>query len=145
MRVVIQRVRRATVEVAGEAIADIGQGLLILVGVGAEDAESTADWLANKTAELRIFDDAEGKMNHSIRDIGGQALVVSQFTLLADTDKGRRPSYIRAAAPEVAEPLVDRFARQLRDVGVPTQSGRFGAHMIVGLENDGPVTIVIEK
>lgn len=145
MRVVIQRVKRAGVEVSGIRIAGIGQGLLILIGVETGDTEERADWLANKAADLRIFDDEEGKLNRSVRDIGGQAIVVSQFTLLANTEKGRRPSYVRAAAPDVAQPLVERFAHQLQAAGVPTQTGQFGAHMLVTIDNDGPVTIVMDK
>ncbi len=145
MRVVIQRVLRAGVEVSGDRIADIGQGLLILIGVETGDTEERADWLANKVADLKIFDDEEGKLNRCVRDIGGQAIVVSQFTLLANTEKGRRPSYVRAAAPDIAQPLVERFARQLQAAGVPTQTGQFGAHMLVSIDNDGPVTIVMER
>jgi len=133
------------VTVADEVVGDIGTGLVILVGVEQGDGFEQADWLAAKCAGLRIFDDPEGKMNLSLGDVGGEVLVVSQFTLLANTDKGRRPSYVHAAAPEVAEPLVDRFADQLAGAGVPTQTGRFGAHMLVEIDNDGPVTILIEK
>jgi len=145
MRLVLQRVRRGRVTVADEVVGDIGTGLVILVGVEQGDGFEQADWLAAKCAGLRIFDDPEGKMNLSLGDVGGEVLVVSQFTLLANTDKGRRPSYVHAAAPEVAEPLVDRFADQLAGAGVPTQTGRFGAHMLVEIDNDGPVTILIEK
>jgi D-tyrosyl-tRNA(Tyr) deacylase len=145
MRLVIQRVRRGSVSVDGESLAAIGAGLVILVGVAQGDEPEQAEWLAQKCAGLRIFDDSDGKMNLSIRDIGGEALVVSQFTLLANTDKGRRPSYTRAAPPETAEPLVERFASQLARVGIQTQTGSFGAHMLVEIENDGPVTIVMEK
>lgn len=145
MRLVLQRVRRGRVTVADEVVGDIGTGLVILVGVEQGDGFEQADWLAAKCAGLRIFDDPEGKMNLSLGDVGGEVLVVSQFTLLANTDKGRRPSYVHAAAPEVAEPLVDRFADQLAGAGIPTQTGRFGAHMLVEIDNDGPVTILIEK
>jgi len=145
MRLVLQRVRRGRVTVADEVVGEIGTGLVILVGVEQGDGFEQADWLAAKCAGLRIFDDPEGKMNLSLGDVGGEVLVVSQFTLLANTDKGRRPSYVHAAAPEVAEPLVDRFADQLAGAGVPTQTGRFGAHMLVEIDNDGPVTILIEK
>jgi len=145
MRLVLQRVRRGRVTVADEVVGEIGTGLVILVGVEQGDGFEQADWLAAKCAGLRIFDDPEGKMNLSLGEVGGEVLVVSQFTLLANTDKGRRPSYVHAAAPEVAEPLVDRFADQLAGAGIPTQTGRFGAHMLVEIDNDGPVTILIEK
>jgi D-tyrosyl-tRNA(Tyr) deacylase len=144
MRLVIQRVRSGSVSVEGMLIAQIRQGLVILVGVGQQDNEDTARFLAEKTAHLRIFEDQDGKMNHSLLDIGGEALVVSQFTLYADTRKGRRPSFTEAALPEQAKPLVDCFVRHLQDLGVSTQSGQFGAHMLVSLENDGPVTILLE-
>ncbi|MGA9190846.1 MAG: D-aminoacyl-tRNA deacylase [Anaerolineales bacterium] len=145
MRLVLQRVRRGRVTVADDVVGEIGTGLVILVGVEQGDGFEQADWLAAKCAGLRIFDDPEGKMNLSLGDVGGEVLVVSQFTLLANTDKGRRPSYVHAAAPDVAEPLVDRFADQLARAGIPTQMGRFGAHMLVEIDNDGPVTILIEK
>ncbi len=145
MRVVLQRVRRGQVSLEGEAIATIGQGLVILVGVGRGDTEKEARWLAEKCAVLRIFEDDEGKSNLSVGDVGGQALVVSQFTLYADTRKGRRPSFIYSAPPEMAEPLVERFAEILAENGVPTQTGRFGAHMLVEIENDGAVTILLER
>jgi len=145
MRVVIQRVRMGKVMVDGEAIAEIGKGLVILTGIGPEDGEEQARYLAEKIATLRIFPDAEGKTNLSCLDVGGEALVVSQFTLYADTRKGRRPSFINAAPPEVAEPLVERFADLLREQGVPTQMGQFGAEMMVEIHNHGPVTIWIER
>ncbi len=145
MRAVLQRVRRGSVQVGEERVADIGRGLVILLGVGPADTEQEARWLAEKCAVLRIFEDDQGKTNLSLQDIGGAALVVSQFTLYADTNKGRRPSFIRAAPPEVAEPLVERFAAVLREQGIPTQLGRFGAHMLVEIENDGPVTIIMER
>jgi D-tyrosyl-tRNA(Tyr) deacylase len=145
MRVVLQRVSRASVTVDGEPVASIGAGLLLLIGAEKEDDTLEAQRLASKCAELRIFRDDAGKFNRSILDVGGQALVVSQFTLLADVRKGRRPSFVRAAAPELAEPLVATFARCLRDLGVATQTGRFGAHMDVELVNEGPVTIVIDS
>ncbi|RCK73848.1 MAG: D-tyrosyl-tRNA(Tyr) deacylase [Anaerolineae bacterium] len=145
MRLVIQRVRRGSVSVEGKPIAQIRQGLVILVGVGQQDNEDTARFLAEKTAHLRIFEDQDGKMNRSLLDIGGEALVVSQFTLYADTRKGRRPSFTEAALPEQAKPLVDCFADHLQSLGVPTQSGQFGAHMLVSIENDGPVTILLEQ
>jgi len=145
MRAVLQRVRRGRVAVGGRTLAEIGRGQVILVGVGQRDTQAEADWLAAKCAGLRIFEDAGGKTNLSIQDVGGAALVVSQFTLYADSRKGRRPSFINAAPPEVAQPLVRRFAEQLAAHGVPTQTGEFGAHMLVEIENDGPVTILLER
>jgi D-tyrosyl-tRNA(Tyr) deacylase len=145
MRTVIQRVRRAAVSVEGRRIAEIGQGLVILVGVGPADTAETAQTLARKIAQLRIFEDENGKMNLSLLDIGGEALVVSQFTLYADARKGNRPSFTDSAPPELAAPLVDQFAAFLRELGVPVQCGEFGAHMLVEIENDGPVTIWLEK
>lgn len=141
----IQRVSRASVSVDGEVVASIGPGLLALVGVAEGDGEEEARRLARKCAEMRIFADGEGKFNLSLVDTGGEALVVSQFTLLADVRKGRRPSFVGAAAPEVAEPLVEVFAAALREAGVPTQTGRFGAMMSVELVNDGPVTVVVDS
>ena len=145
MRLVLQRVRRGSVSVEGKIISEISQGLVILVGVGPEDTEEEAKWLAEKCAYLRIFEDAEGKTNLSLRDVKGEALVVSQFTLYADTHKGRRPSFVHAAPPEIAEPLVETFAEELRTIGIPVQMGVFGAHMLVKIENDGPVTIILER
>ena len=145
MRVVVQRVSRASVSVAGETVASIGRGLLLLVGVAQEDGEEEARRLAPKCAELRVFSDAEGKFNLSLLDVGGEALVVSQFTLLADTRRGRRPSFVGAAPPETAGPLVEAFARAMREAGVPTQAGRFGAKMTVELVNEGPVTILLDS
>jgi D-tyrosyl-tRNA(Tyr) deacylase len=145
MRAVLQRVRRGRVSVAGRAVAEIGQGLMILVGVGHGDTQAEALWLAEKSAGLRIFEDSEGKTNLSVQDVGGQAIVVSQFTLYADARKGRRPSFIDAAPPETAEPLVRLFADHLEAQGVPTQTGEFGTHMLVEIDNDGPVTIVLER
>jgi D-tyrosyl-tRNA(Tyr) deacylase len=145
MRTVIQRVRRGAVSVEGRRIAEIGQGLVILVGVGPADTAETAQTLARKIAQLRIFEDENGKMNLSLLDIGGEALVVSQFTLYADARKGNRPSFTDSAPPEIAAPLVDQFAGFLRALGVPVQCGEFGAHMLVEIENDGPVTIWLEK
>jgi D-tyrosyl-tRNA(Tyr) deacylase len=126
-------------------IAEIGKGLVIFVGVGRGDGETQAETLAKKIAHLRIFEDREGKTNLSLQDVGGGAIVVSQFTLYADTRKGRRPSFIGAALPDIASPLVDRFAEVLASEGVPTQMGEFGAHMDVEIFNDGPMTILIEK
>lgn len=145
MRIVIQRVRRGLVSVDGETAAEIGKGLVVLAGIGPEDGEEQAAYMAEKTAHLRIFADAEGKTNLSCLDVGGEIIVVSQFTLYADTRKGRRPSFINAAPPEIAEPLVERFAELLRAQGVPVQTGKFGASMLVEIENDGPVTIVIDR
>lgn len=144
MRAVVQRVRRGKVSVAGRAVAEIGPGLVILLGAGHGDSEEKARVLAEKIAYLRIFEDDQGKMNLSIRDTGGAAIVVSQFTLYADTRRGRRPSFTDAALPDVARPLVDRFAELLAEQGVPTQTGEFGAHMLVEIENDGPVTILFD-
>ena len=150
MRVLLQRVTGATVTVGGEPVGATGPGLLLLVGVGHDDDAATVDALAAKTANLRVFDDAAGVMNRSALDLlaAGEpvgTLVVSQFTLCADTRKGRRPSYVAAARPEVAAPLVDRFADQLRALGLPTEQGRFGAEMQVALVNDGPVTLLLES
>ncbi len=145
MRVVLQRASRASVSVAGETVGEIGPGLVILVGVAEDDSEAQADALAAKTASLRIFSDAQGRFNESLLDIRGSALVVSQFTLHADVRKGRRPSFTTAARPEVAEPLVERFAAQLAAHGVPVQTGRFGAEMQVELVNDGPFTIILDS
>ncbi len=145
MRALLQRVSRGRVSVAGTTLAEIGAGLVILLGVGPLDGEEQARYLAEKIANLRIFEDEQGKMNRSLLEAGGQALVVSQFTLYADTRKGRRPSFIDAAPPEIARPLVERFAALLRDLGVPTQTGEFGAHMLVEIDNDGPVTILLER
>lgn len=145
MRLVLQRVRRSRVVVEGREVAAIGHGLTILVGVGHDDTEAEARWLADKTATLRVFEDAQGLTNLSIQDVGGQALVVSQFTLYADARKGRRPSFIAAAAPEKAEPLVQAFAEHLAQQGVPTQMGLFGAMMLVEIENEGPLTILLER
>ena len=142
MRAVIQRVTRASVSVDGETVGSIGAGLLVLLGVADGDGPEEARRLAEKTAELRVFADGEGKFNLSLLGTGGEALVVSQFTLLADTRKGRRPSFTAAAPPDVAARLVDAYAEALRELGVPVAEGRFGTHMLVELENDGPVTLV---
>ena len=144
MRAVIQRVKEAQVTVGGEIVAKIGQGLVILVGVAPVDSMATAEQLADKIAHLRIFEDEDEKMNLSVQDVGGEAIVVSQFTLYAGTSRGRRPSFIGAAKPDLAEPLVTAFAETLTHRGVSTQTGVFGAHMQVGLVNDGPVTIMME-
>jgi len=145
MRALLQRVSSGKVTVNDQIIAQIGGGLVILLGIGHEDGEEQAAYLAEKIANLRIFEDQDGKTNLSVLDVGGEAIVVSQFTLYADTRKGRRPSFIYAADPDVAEPLVERFAELLRGHGVPTQTGQFGAHMLVEINNNGPVTIWLEK
>lgn len=145
MRLVIQRAQKGWVSVEGDMVAQVNHGLVILVGVGHADSEEEANWLAEKCVHLRIFEDLTGKTNLSISDVGGSALVISQFTLYADTKKGRRPSFVKAASPEVAKPLVTAFARALEGHGIPTSMGIFGAHMVVGIENDGPVTIVMER
>ncbi|HAF49184.1 MAG TPA: D-tyrosyl-tRNA(Tyr) deacylase [Anaerolineaceae bacterium] len=144
MRAVIQRVSQGAVRVGGELVAEIEKGLVILLGIGPEDNMAIAEQMADKIATLRIFEDQDEKMNLSVLDVAGQALVVSQFTLYADTNKGRRPSFIGAARPELAEPLVTVFANMLMDRGVPTKMGVFGAHMEVSLINDGPVTLIME-
>ena len=145
MRALLQRVSKASVTVEGQTISTIGKGLLILLGVGHGVGEEQARFLSDKIAGLRVFEDEEGKTNLSILDVKGEALVVSQFTLYADTRKGRRPSFIDAALPALAEPLVSRFVELLRGHGIPTQTGKFGAHMEVEIHNDGPVTIWLEK
>ncbi len=146
MKVVLQRVNSASVSVGGERISGIGPGLLLLVGVAKGDGEIEANWLAEKMAGLRVFADGEGKMNLDVREAGGEILAVSQFTLLADTRKGKRPSFVDAASPAEAEPLFDYFCDKLREAGVQSvQTGSFGAMMDVALTNDGPVTIVLER
>ena len=145
MKAVLQRVSKGSVSVDGQVIATIGQGLVILLGIGPQDGEEQASYLVEKIANLRIFEDEQGKLNRSILDIQGSAIVVSQFTLYADTRKGRRPSFTDAALPDVARPLVERFASMLNAQGVPTQTGEFGAHMLVEIANDGPVTIILER
>jgi D-tyrosyl-tRNA(Tyr) deacylase len=144
MRALIQRAAYGKVTVENEVVASIGKGLMILLGVGPDDNAEKAKELAEKCARLRIFEDEQGKMNLSLLEIGGEAIVVSQFTLYADTSRGRRPSFIYAAKPDLAEPLVEIFADELRRFGVETQQGVFGAHMLVELCNDGPVTIMLE-
>ncbi len=145
MRALIQRASYGKVSVVGKTIAEIGPGLVILLGIGHGDGEPQAAFLAEKIASLRIFEDAEGKMNLSLRETGGAAIVVSQFTLYGDTRKGRRPSFTDAALPETARPLVERFSQLMREQGIPTQQGEFGAHMLVEIHNDGPVTLWLEK
>src|SRR3954467_475018 len=144
MRAVVQRVRSCRVVVAGETIGEIGRGLLVLLGVRTGDTAERARWLADKVVNLRIFEDDQGKMNVSVADAGGGVLVVSQFTLYGDCQKGRRPSFIDAARPETAEPLYVAFADGFRGLGIPTATGEFGADMQVELVNDGPVTLIIE-
>jgi D-tyrosyl-tRNA(Tyr) deacylase len=146
MRIVLQRVKNASVTVGDERVSEIGAGLLLFVGVASGDGEAEADWLARKVSGLRIFNDREGKMNLSVRDAGGEVLAVSQFTLLADTRKGKRPSFVGAAPPEEAERLFDYFCERLRAPGTgPVKTGVFGAVMEVALVNDGPVTIILER
>ena len=145
MRALLQRVKSGKVIVNDKIIAQIGPGLVVLLGIGHGDGEEQASFLAEKIANLRIFEDEQGKTNLSVLDVKGETIVVSQFTLYADTRKGRRPSFMDAALPEVAEPLVMRFAEHLRGQGVPTQTGMFGAHMLVEIHNDGPVTVWLEK
>jgi D-tyrosyl-tRNA(Tyr) deacylase len=143
MRAVVQRVAEARVRVAGAVTAEIGAGLVVLLGVAREDGSPDAERLAGKVARLRIFADDAGKFAHSVLAVGGEALVISQFTLIADTAKGNRPSFVGAASPEQAEPLYERFCAALSELGVPVARGVFGARMAVELVNDGPVTIVL--
>lgn len=145
MRALIQRVSRAQVTTGEELLGRIGRGYVVLLGVGHGDGEAEADWLAQKVAELRLFADENGKTNLSLADIGGEVLVVSQFTLYADARKGRRPSFTDAAPPEEADRLYEYFARQLRARGFTVGTGRFGADMQVEIHNDGPVTIWLER
>ena len=145
MRLVIQRVSQASVAVDGETIAAIGRGYLVLVGVTHDDDEARADWLARKVAGLRLFEDEHGQTNLALADVGGEALVVSQFTLYGNARKGRRPSFVAAARPHIALPLFERFVDSLRRQGVATQTGIFGAHMQVALVNDGPVTLILDR
>jgi D-tyrosyl-tRNA(Tyr) deacylase len=145
MRAVVQRVSRASVTVDGEVVGAIGPGLMVLLGVTHDDGPDEADWLARKIVGLRIFEDRAGKLNLGLLDVEGQALVVSQFTLYGDSRKGRRPSFVDAARPKAAEPLVQRFADTLRQRGVHVELGVFGAHMLVEIHNDGPVTLILER
>ena len=144
MRAVLQRVRAGKVSVDGRTVAEIDKGLVILLGIGPQDGEEQALFLTDKIAHLRIFEDEQEKMNLSVMDIHGEVIVVSQFTLYADTRKGRRPSFTDAAGHALAEPLCERFAELLVKQGIPTQTGVFGAHMLVEINNDGPVTILLE-
>jgi len=145
LKVVIQRVSKASVSVAGETIGRIGPGLVVLVGVAQGDTEEDMRYLVEKTVNLRIFADAEGKFNLSALDVKGEALLVSQFTLLASTRKGRRPGFTDAAPPEIAQDLCNRFVEQVRASGLTVATGRFQAHMLVEIHNDGPVTIIIDS
>lgn len=145
MRACVQRVSRARVIVDEKIVGEIGAGLLVLLGVELSDSEQHADYLAKKICELRIFEDDEGKMNRSLIDCGGQMLVVSQFTLLGDCRKGRRPSFVQAAAPEIGNQLYEHFVECVRSIGIPTSTGQFRAHMQVELVNDGPVTMLLDS
>lgn len=145
MRALLQRVSSAKVTVDRRIVAEIGLGLVILLGIGQGDSEEQARYLAEKLASLRIFENSEGKYDLSLIDVKGSAIIVSQFTLYGDAHKGRRPSFSEAARPEIAAPLVDKFAEYLRAQNIPTQTGIFGAHMLVEIQNDGPVTILLEK
>lgn len=145
MRAVVQRVRRAAVHVEGQTVAAIAQGLLVLLGVAEADTPDDAAFLSEKIVGLRIFQDDEGKMNRAVTDVAGQILVVSQFTLLGDCRKGRRPSFSHAAAADKAESLYTQFATLVRGLGVPVATGRFGEHMEVELVNDGPVTLLLDS
>lgn len=145
MRALLQRVSSASVKVDDQLVGRIDQGFLVLLGVTHSDREAEAKWLAKKVAGLRLFDDAEGKMNASLADVDGELLVVSQFTLYGDARKGRRPSYSAAARPQQAEPLVDFFVEHLRGLGFNVATGLFGAYMDVTINNDGPVTLMVER
>jgi D-tyrosyl-tRNA(Tyr) deacylase len=145
MRTVVQRVCEASVTIDGQVVGAIGRGVVVLVGATHGDTNAEADWLARKIASLRIFEDANGKINAGLIDVGGKALVVSQFTLYADARKGRRPSFTAAAGPELADQLVDHFVKSLRGYGVHVETGVFGADMLVDIHNDGPVTILLER
>ena len=146
MRAVIQRVSQASVTIEGNKVAEIASGLVVLLGVTDSDTSQDIQWLSNKLTNLRVFNDADGVMNTSLKDSNGSAIVVSQFTLYAQTKKGNRPSYIKAAKPEIAKPLYEQFVRQFEnDLGQPVQTGEFGADMKVALLNDGPVTIIIDS
>jgi len=145
MRAVLQRVSQARVKIDGETVGEIGRGLLVLLGVTHNDSPEQARWLADKVVDLRIFEDAEGKMNRDVIEVGGGVLIVSQFTLYGDCRKGRRPSFIEAAPPPLAVPLYEAFINAVRARGVPTATGRFGAMMDVELVNDGPVTLILDS
>ena len=145
MKLVIQRVSKAKVEVDNKTVGSIGKGFLVLVGITHTDTEKEADYLANKLCKMRIFEDENGKMNLSLKDVGGELLIISQFTLYADCAKGNRPSFIEAARPEQATPLYENFCKKCEEQGIKVEKGVFGAHMEVSLLNDGPVTIVLES
>ena len=145
MRAVLQRVSQAQVKVGGRTIGSIGRGFVVLLGVAKDDTEADAAYVADKTLGMRVFADPEGKMNLAVRQVGGELLVISQFTLLADTESGRRPSFIRAAPPDEAERLYEHFLSLVRNGGVKVETGEFGAMMAVSLINDGPVTIVLDS
>lgn len=145
MRIVVQRVAWARVQVEGKTVGQIGPGLLLLVGFGRGEAEESLAWLANKVLNLRIFEDEEGRMNRSVLEVGGELLVVPQFTLYGDVQKGRRPSFDAAAKPGEAEPLFRRFVEELKRSGLKVEQGVFQAHMLIELANDGPVTFVLER
>ncbi|MCL6520519.1 MAG: D-tyrosyl-tRNA(Tyr) deacylase [Armatimonadetes bacterium] len=144
MRAVIQRVKSASVKINNRTVGKIGHGVAVLLGVGINDTSEDAYWLAEKTANLRIFEDGEGKMNLSLLDVGGSALVVSQFTLYGDAKKGRRPSFTNAAPPEKADSLYQEYVEKLQSLGVPVETGVFGAKMLVTIKNDGPVTLLLD-
>lgn len=141
----IQRVTNSSVSVDGETVGSIGKGLTVLVGVMSGDTDEDVKYLAEKTVNLRIFEDDDGKFNLSLLDVGGELLVISQFTLAADTRKGRRPSFVEAAPPEAAEPLIEKYIAKCRNYGVKVSTGRFRAHMLVDISNDGPVTIMLDS
>jgi D-tyrosyl-tRNA(Tyr) deacylase len=145
MRVVVQRVARASVNIDGEMVGSIGRGLLLLVAVHGEESREDLEWMANRCVGLRVFPDSEDKMNLGLEDVGGELLVVSQFTLYGDCSKGRRPSFIKAGRPEISEKLIDEFVEILRGQGAKVATGRFGAMMKVELVNDGPVTLIIDR
>jgi len=145
MRAVIQRVSSAQVTVAGSVVGQIASGLLVLLGVAEDDTQDDVIYLAGKTADLRVFEDADGKMNLSVKSVGGEVLVVSQFTLLGDCRKGRRPSFVRAARPEQGDALYQSFVAELRGQGLHVETGRFQEHMAVALVNDGPVTLLLDS
>lgn len=145
MKILIQRVSQASVEVEEAVVGSIGFGVLVLVGITHKDTAAQAAWLANKLVNLRIFEDAQGKINHSLIDKQGAALIISQFTLYADCNEGTRPSFTQSAPPEIAKPLYELFADEVRKLGVSVATGIFGAYMKVSLVNDGPVTIMLER
>jgi D-tyrosyl-tRNA(Tyr) deacylase len=145
MKAVVQRVTKASVSADSELLGEIGQGLVVLIGIASNDTEKDINYLADKIAQLRIFSDSEGKFNISALEIGGEMLLISQFTLLADTRKGRRPSFIGAAPPQQAETLFNIFVERMRSTGLKVATGRFQAHMLVEIHNDGPVTIMLDS